>query len=55
MKKNIFLALTVIFAILTLLGMIYVLLNHGTHSAGYAVVPMIFALTFWEWYRKIKQ
>lgn len=55
MKKNILLALAVIFIILTFLGVLYVLLNHGTHSAGYAVVPMIFALTFWEWYRKIKQ
>ena len=54
MKKNILLALAVIFAILTFLGVIYVLLNHGTLSAGYAVVPMTFTLAFWEWHRKIK-
>ena len=54
MKKNILLAFAVIFIILTFLGVLYVLLNSGTQSAGYAVVPMLFALVFGDWYRRIK-
>ena len=54
MKKKILLALAVVFIILTFLGVLYVLLNRGTQSAGYAVVPMIFALAFGDWYRRIK-
>lgn len=55
MKKNILLVLTIIFIALTLLGAAYVLMNHGTVNAGYAVVPMVFVLVFWGWYRKIKK
>lgn len=47
--------LAIIFILLTLLGAAYVLFNRGTVNAGYAVVPMVFALAFGEWYRQIKK
>ena len=55
MKQTILLVLTIIFIALTLGGVIYVLMNHGTVSAGYAVIPMVFALTFGNWYRQLKE
>ena len=38
------LTLSVVFIILTFIGAGYVLLNDGKVNAGYACVPMIFAL-----------
>ena len=55
MKQTILLVLTIIFIALTLGGVIYVLMNHGTVSAGHAVVPMVFALSFGNWYRQLKK
>lgn len=55
MKKNILLVLTIIFIILTFWSVAYVLKNHGTVSAGYAVVHMVFGLTFGGWFRQIKK
>lgn len=47
MKKSlIFKILRVVFSLLTFIGAGYVLINHGTVSAGYRVVPMMFALAF---------
>ena len=44
--KKIALALSIIFIILTFAGVAYVLYNRGQVNAGYAVVPMVFSLTF---------
>lgn len=45
-KRNIFLILQIVFIVLTFIGAGYVLLNHGEPNAGYAVVPMLFAMIF---------
>ncbi len=50
--KTVFLLIGVLFSILTLAGMTYVLLSGGTKSAGYAVIPMIFAVIFLQLWRK---
>ena len=42
--KKVFLILSIIFIALTFVGAGYVLLNKGTVNAGYACVPMVFAL-----------
>ena len=36
--------LAVLFSALTFGGATYVLMNHGRVSAGYAVIPMVFAV-----------
>lgn len=38
--------LAIIFIILTFAGAIYILINDGDVNAGYAVVPLLFALVF---------
>ena len=43
--KNLLFVLSTVFVILTFVGITYVLINRGTVSAGYAVVPMVMALT----------
>lgn len=53
MKKITF-VLGIIFVILTFVGAGYVLLNHGKVNAGYACVPMVFALASVAAYRKNK-
>ena len=53
MKKKMLLVTTFVFIVLTLFGVGYVLINHGTVSAGYAVVPMVFGIVFGQWYRKL--
>ncbi len=50
--KKAALALTIIFIILTFVGAGYVLMNEGKVNAGYAVVPMVFALAGFAFYRK---
>ena len=52
--KKIALALSIIFIILTFAGVAYVLYNRGQGNAGYAVVPMVFSLTFTSYYRNKK-
>lgn len=42
--KKLFFILSILFIILTFAGAIYVLMNHGTVNAGYAVIPMILAI-----------
>lgn len=51
MKKIMFI-LSVIFIVLTFAGAIYVLYNDGKAKAGYAVIPMVFAVASIESYRK---
>lgn len=51
MKKLAFL-LSVLFVVLTFAGAIYVLYHKGAVNAGYAAIPMIFALASMSFYRK---
>lgn len=53
MKKKMVLIFFILFTVLTFAGVIYVLRNHGTVSAGYAVVPSIWSLICGMWYRKL--
>ena len=43
--KKLFLVLTILFSIVTFIGAGYVLYTHGEVSGGYAVVPMLPAIT----------
>ena len=49
-KRNIFLALQIIFLILTFVGAILVFMKK-VDNAGYAVVPMLWSLIFWGFMR----
>ncbi len=53
MKKTA-LVLSVIFIILTFIGAGYVLYNRGQVNAGYAIIPLVFALVSLTFYRKRK-
>ena len=46
MKKTAFKTLALTFTVLTLLGSLYILLQRGQVSPGYAVIPMLFAILF---------
>ncbi len=50
LKAKIFLILSIVFAVLTLVGG-YLVIIHKLDNAGYAVIPMLFALTFSVLYR----
>lgn len=52
--KKIFLVLYILFSILTFCGAGYVIFHKGTVNAGYAVVPMLFAMICSEIYRSNK-
>lgn len=52
--KKIALALSIIFIILTFVGVGYILYNGGKVNAGYAVIPMVFALASIAFYRNKK-
>ena len=54
MIKKLALTLSVVFIILTFIGAGYILLNNGKINAGYACIPMVFALIFVSFYRKYK-
>lgn len=54
MIKKFTLTLSIAFIILTFIGAGYVLLNDGKVNAGYACVPMVFALISISFYRKHK-
>lgn len=54
MIKKLTLIASVIFIILTFVGAGYILLNGGKVNAGYACVPMVFALISISFYRKYK-
>ena len=45
-KAKIYFILLVIFTVLTFVGAVYVIKNNGEPNAGYACVPMVFALAF---------
>lgn len=53
--KKIALILGIIFLILTFIGGGYVLMNHGQVNAGYAVVPGLWAIICFGYYRSRKQ
>lgn len=52
--KKAALVICIIFTILTFAGAGYVIYNGGRVNAGYAVIPMIFALASGTFYRKGK-
>ena len=54
MIKKLALTLSIVFIILTFIGAGYVLFNDGKVNAGYACVPMVFALISASFYRKHK-
>ena len=54
MIKRLSLALSIGFIILTFVGAGYVLFNGGKVNAGYACIPMVFALISISIYRKYK-
>lgn len=53
--KKILFVLSILFIVLTFAGAGYVLLHKGQVSAGYAGVPMIWALLFTTTYNKVKK
>lgn len=53
--KKLLLILSIIFAVLTVVGAIYVITSDGTANAGFAVVPMVFCLTCSGGYRGYKE
>lgn len=55
MKTKLFLILSILFVLLTFAGAAYVLINNGEVNAGYACVPMVFALIFTGAYRSSKR
>ena len=52
--KKAALILSIIFIILTFVGAGYVLYNGGKINAGYAIIPMVFALVCIAFYRNRK-
>lgn len=54
-KTKVFLTLFIVFVVLTFAGAGYVFLNGGTVNAGYACIPMLFALLFAGAYRSSKK
>lgn len=55
--KKLLLILTIIFTILTFIGAGNVIANKGTINAGYAVIPMVWALVCasgYRWYKNKK-
>lgn len=53
--RKVVLVLTIVFVILTFAGGFYVLQSGGTESAGYAIIPMIFALACLGFYGQAKR
>lgn len=49
--KKIFLALSLIFVLLTFIGAGYVLYTKGEANAGYAIIPMVISLACISLYR----
>ncbi len=54
LKVKIFLILSLIFAILTLIGG-YMVITHKSDNAGYSAIPMLFTITFSVLYRNSKK
>lgn len=53
--KKIALILGIIFLIITFLGGTYVIVNHGQVSAGYAVIPCLWTMICFGYYKKGKK
>lgn len=53
-KRNIFLVLQIIFTLLTFIGAVLVIMKK-VENAGYAVIPMLWALIFGMLYRNSKK
>ena len=53
--KKILFMLSILFTILTFVGVGYVLLNKGQVSAGYSAVPMLWAVLFITTHNKVKK
>ena len=49
--KTVLLVLGIVFAVLTFAGAGYVLYTGGRANAGFAVIPMVFCLAFFQGYR----
>lgn len=54
-RKKVLLILTILFALLTFIGVGYIFYTGGKANAGYACVPMIFELICSGFYRRIKK
>gem|GEM_PF-1554927 len=54
MRRTVYFLIWILFSILTLSGTAYVCFSGGTKSPGYAVIPMIFAVSFSQLWRKSK-
>lgn len=52
--KNLFLILSMLFTAQTFAGAIYVLVNHGTVNAGYAVIPMASTVACYSVHKPLK-
>ena len=52
--KKVALVFGTIFLILTFIGAGYVLINHGQVSAGYAVIPALWTMICFGYYRSKK-
>lgn len=50
--KKLLLQLSIVFMALTFAGAWHVLSTQGQANAGYALIPMVFALVFIQLYRK---
>lgn len=53
--KKVLLVLSIIFVVLTFAGAIYVISSKGEVNAGYAAIPMVFALASLAGYRGCKK
>ncbi|MBR2320734.1 MAG: hypothetical protein IKA57_01200 [Clostridia bacterium] len=53
--KKLFLILSLLFAILTFAGAIYVLTSKGEANAGFAVIPMTLSLGSFSLYKAFKR
>ncbi len=51
MNRKVYLILSIMFMILCFSGAIYVLVNNGEVSPGYAIIPMLFGIIFQMLYR----
>lgn len=54
MKRNIFLGLSIVFCVLTLVGAI-LCITEKVNNAGYAIIPMLIELVFNSLYRNSKK
>lgn len=53
--KKLFFVFSILFVLLTFVGAIYVVCHRGEANAGYAAIPMLFALVSMNIYRQQKK